>query len=87
MTAPADDPLAPAETGHDGAAAVAGTAIGIRAFACNVSGVLNTVTATGLPVILTKHGRPVVAVVPVDFDESRWSDDPEDLLGLGLPIR
>lgn len=39
--------------------------MGIRALSRNVSGVVCDVVDSGLPVILTKHGRPVAAIVPI----------------------
>jgi prevent-host-death family protein len=52
--------------GDDDGFAVLGRTVGIRALARNVSGVVDEVTSSGLPVILTKHGRPVAAIVPID---------------------
>lgn len=53
------------EPGTDDLTTVA-TTMGIRALARNVSGVVSEVAASGLPVILTKHGRPVAAIVPIE---------------------
>lgn len=44
---------------------VIGATIGIRALARGVSGVVNEVAASGLPVVVTKHGRPIAAIVPI----------------------
>ncbi len=41
------------------------TTVGIRALARNVSGVVTEVAETGRPTIVTKHGVPVAAVVPI----------------------
>jgi prevent-host-death family protein len=54
------------ERGDDDGFAVLGRTVGIRALARNVSGVVDEVASSGLPVILTKHGRPVAAIVPID---------------------
>lgn len=40
--------------------------IGIRDLSRNASRVIDQVSATGSPMIVTKHGRPVAAVVAVD---------------------
>jgi prevent-host-death family protein len=40
--------------------------IGIRDLSRNTSRVIDQVSATGSPMIVTKHGRPVAAVVAVD---------------------
>jgi prevent-host-death family protein len=45
--------------------AVIGRSMGIRRLARNVSLTVATVAETGLPVILTNHGRPVAAIVPL----------------------
>jgi len=42
--------------------------IGIRDLARNASQVIDQVSSTGNPMIVTKHGRPVAAVVAVDPD-------------------
>ncbi|MFH1330040.1 MAG: type II toxin-antitoxin system Phd/YefM family antitoxin [Actinomycetota bacterium] len=42
--------------------------IGIRDLARNASQVIDQVSTTGRPMIVTKHGRPVAAVVAVDPD-------------------
>ncbi|MGI8803370.1 MAG: type II toxin-antitoxin system prevent-host-death family antitoxin [Solirubrobacteraceae bacterium] len=39
--------------------------IGIRALARNVSGVVADVAETGRPALLTKHGAPIAALVPI----------------------
>ena len=49
----------------DGQIAVIGQSMGIRCLARNVSLTVATVAETGLPVILTNHGRPVAAIVPL----------------------
>jgi prevent-host-death family protein len=41
---------------------------GIREFARNVSRYVERVETTGRPLVLTRHGRPVVAVVAVDAE-------------------
>jgi prevent-host-death family protein len=56
------DPLEKSDPGF----AVLGRSVGIRALARNVSGVVDEVVASGLPVVLTKHGRPIAAIVPID---------------------
>jgi len=42
--------------------------IGIRDLSRNASQVIDQVSSTGNPMIVTKHGRPVAAVVAVDAD-------------------
>jgi len=42
--------------------------IGIRDLSRNASRVIDQVHSTGNPMIVTKHGRPVAAVVAVDPD-------------------
>ena len=42
--------------------------IGIRDLSRNTSQVIDQVSSTGSPMIVTKHGRPVAAVVAVDPD-------------------
>jgi prevent-host-death family protein len=42
--------------------------IGIRDLSRNASRVIDQVSSTGNPMIVTKHGRPVAAVVAVDAD-------------------
>jgi prevent-host-death family protein len=42
--------------------------IGIRDLSRNASQVIDQVSSTGSPMIVTKHGRPVAAVVAVDPD-------------------
>ena len=42
--------------------------IGIRDLSRNASRVIDQVSSTGNPMIVTKHGRPVAAVVAVDPD-------------------
>jgi prevent-host-death family protein len=45
-------------------------AIGIRALAANVSAVVSKVANTGLPAVVTKHGAPVAALIPIaDLDD------------------
>jgi prevent-host-death family protein len=41
-------------------------AVSIRELARNASSVVNAVTATGRAALITKHGKTVAAVVPVD---------------------
>lgn len=48
-----------------GQIAVIGQSMGIRRLARSVSLTVATVAETGLPVILTNHGRPVAAIVPL----------------------
>jgi len=43
--------------------------VSIRELANNASGVIASVADTGRPTVITKHGRPVAAVVPIDQDE------------------
>jgi prevent-host-death family protein len=42
--------------------------IGIRDLSRNASQVIEQVSTTGNPMIVTKHGRPVAAVIAVDPD-------------------
>jgi prevent-host-death family protein len=42
--------------------------IGIRGLSRNASQVIDQVSSTGNPMIVTKHGRPVAAVVAIDPD-------------------
>ena len=53
--------------------------ITIRELSRNVSGVVDEVARTGRPALVTKHGAPVVAVVPVSESEL------EDLVLARLP--
>lgn len=50
---------------RDDGFAVIGRTTGIRALARNVSGVVDEVVKSGMPMILTKHGRPIAAIVPL----------------------
>lgn len=43
--------------------------VSIRELANNVSSVVASVAETGRPTVVTKHGRPVAAVVPIDQDD------------------
>ncbi|MGI8759165.1 MAG: type II toxin-antitoxin system Phd/YefM family antitoxin [Acidimicrobiales bacterium] len=43
--------------------------VSIRELANNASGVIAAVADTGRPTVVTKHGRPVAAVVPIDQEE------------------
>ena len=42
--------------------------IGIRDLSRNASQVIDRVSSTGNPMIVTKHGRPVAALIAVDPD-------------------
>ena len=42
--------------------------IGIRDLSRNASQVIDQVSSTGSPMIVTKHGRPVAAIVAIDPD-------------------
>lgn len=42
--------------------------VGIRDLSRNASRVVDQVSSTGSPMIITKHGRPVAALVAVDPD-------------------
>lgn len=42
--------------------------IGIRDLSRNASQVIDQVSSTGSPMIITKHGRPIAAVIAVDPD-------------------
>ena len=42
--------------------------IGIRDLARNVSRYVEDVITTGMPLVVTKHGRPVAAIVALDAD-------------------
>ncbi len=48
--------------------------VSIRELSRNASGVVDQVTRTGRPALVTKHGAPVAAVVPLD------AGDVEDLV-------
>ena len=48
--------------------------VSIRELSRNASGVVGDVARTGRPALVTKHGAPVAAVVPVE------ADDLEDLV-------
>jgi len=48
--------------------------VSIRELSRNASSVVDDVARTGRPALVTKHGAPVAAVVPVD------ADDLEDLV-------
>lgn len=48
--------------------------VSIRELSRNTSSVVDDVARTGRPALVTKHGAPVAAVVPVD------ADDLEDLV-------
>lgn len=39
--------------------------VGIRELAANVSGVVAGVASSGLPAVVTKHGEPVAALIPI----------------------
>lgn len=59
--------------------------LGIREFSRRVSRSIETIEKTGEPVILTRHGRPVVAVIPLDaegFEDFVLSHVPEFSLSL-----
>jgi prevent-host-death family protein len=43
--------------------------IGIRDLARNTSRVIEEVERSNEPALVTRHGRPAVAVVPIDHDE------------------
>jgi prevent-host-death family protein len=45
------------------------TAVGIRELARNVSAVVADVVRTGRPAIVTKHGAPFAAIIPIDRGE------------------
>jgi prevent-host-death family protein len=40
--------------------------VSIRALSRNASGVVDEVARTGRPALVTRHGAPVAAVVPID---------------------
>lgn len=42
--------------------------VSIRELANNVSAVIDEVAASGRPAVVTKHGKPVAALVPIDQD-------------------
>lgn len=48
--------------------------VGIRELARNASGVVSDVARTRRPALVTRHGAPVVAVIPIE------PDDLEDLI-------
>lgn len=43
--------------------------VSIRELSRNASGVVDEVAASGRPAIVTRHGAPVAAVVPIDEGE------------------
>src|SRR5947209_6275933 len=43
--------------------------VSIRELARNASGVVRNVARTGRPALVTRHGEPIVAVVPIDETE------------------
>lgn len=43
--------------------------VSIRELANNASSVVASVADTGRPTVVTKHGRPIAALVPIDQDE------------------
>lgn len=43
--------------------------VSIRELSRNASGVVDEVARTGRPALVTKHGAPVAAVVPIDEGE------------------
>jgi prevent-host-death family protein len=45
------------------------TTVSIRDLARNASGVVRDVARTGRPALVTRHGEPMVAVVPIDEGE------------------
>ena len=45
------------------------TTVSIRELARNASGVVRDVARTGRPALVTRHGEPMVAVVPIDETE------------------
>lgn len=47
-------------------------AVNIRELSRNTSSVVDEVTTTGRPALVTKNGQPVAAVVPVDASD--WED-------------
>jgi hypothetical protein len=47
---------------------IAARELGLRRFARGVSGTVSEVAATGVPVVLTRHGQPVAMLVRVDPD-------------------
>lgn len=42
--------------------------LGIRAFSRKVSSFVEHVEATGEPIVLTRHGRPAAALIPLNAD-------------------
>ncbi len=45
------------------------SSVSIRELSRNASGVIDEVTRSGRPAVVTKHGAPVAAVVPLDAGE------------------
>jgi prevent-host-death family protein len=43
--------------------------VSIRELSRNTSGVVAEVSASGRPAVVTKHGAPVAAVIPIDAGE------------------
>lgn len=59
--------------------------LGIREFSQNVSRTLHAVIETGKPVLITRHGHPVAAIVAVDddrFEDFVMAHAPEFTLGM-----
>ncbi len=68
---PAPSPGAPRGAEPTAAEAWAGvTQVGIRGLARNVSAVLAAVAGTGRPAVVTKHGAPLVAIIPIEPGDS-----------------
>jgi prevent-host-death family protein len=58
------------EAGYDAQSQAAGGArLGVRELSRTLSGVINDVATSGQPAIVTRHGVPIAALVPIEFVE------------------
>lgn len=59
--------------------------VGIRELANRAGGIVDKVTSTGRPALITKRGRPVAALVPLDeegFEDWVLANAPEFTRGM-----
>ncbi len=66
------------------------THVGIRDLARNASKVVEEVETTRRPALVTKHGRPIAAIVPVDHEALEdWilANAPEFVQGMAVAER